>query len=261
MRVVCRLLLPALLSALAATSNAQVEAKTAPRIWRICVGDQPILPYISNDPRRLGRAERLLVEAGKAADLSVMLQRYPFRRCRNLLASGDSDMAIAGPAPDNFEELRFPMKSGALDPERRIARVNMVWIKRPESAIDWDGQRFTGLPDGHLPHVSLRAGQRVTAHAVRELPLQIDSTALTAKLQLRMLAAGRIDLVLGIQEEFELALADPELKPLVVLPRALLREDFYAVISQKHAAALLPMAERMWTAIARLRDQPEFQRD
>lgn len=261
MLALSRLVLSAHLLVLAASCAAQAETKNAPRVWRVCVGDQPILPYISNDPRRLGRAERLLVEAGKVAELSVMLQRYPFRRCRSLLASGDSDMAIAGPTPENLEELRFPTKAGSLDPERRIARVNMVWIKRPESRLDWDGQRFTGIPDGYPPRVGLRAGQRVTAHAVRDLPLQIDGTALTAKHQLRMLAAGRVDLVLGIQEEFELALADPELKPLVVLPRALMREDFFAVISQKHVATHLPMAERMWTAIARLRDQPEFQRD
>ena len=76
-----------------------------------------------------------------------------------------------------------------------------------------------------------------------------------------MLVAGRFDLALGLQDEFEVAMADPDLKPLVVLPRALLREDFYAVISQKHLTANLPLAERLWTAIGKLRDQPEFQRD
>ncbi len=76
-----------------------------------------------------------------------------------------------------------------------------------------------------------------------------------------MLAAGRFDLALGLQDEFKFALADPELKPLGVLPRALRREDFFAVISRSHAATQLPLAERMWGAISKLRDLPEFQRD
>jgi len=236
-------------------------AAEPPRIWRVCVGDQPVLPYISNDPRHLGRGERLLVEAGRAAELSVLLQRYPFRRCRNMLASGDSDMVLAGPTAENLEEFRFPMKSGTLDAERRIARLNLVWVRRADSPLDWDGKRLTGLPEGQTVKIGIRFGQRVAASAVRQLPVLIDESALTAKLQLRMLAAGRFDLALGLQDEFELALADPDIKPLVVLPRALLREDFYAVISQKHLAANLAPAERMWTAIGRLRDLPEFQRD
>lgn len=261
MQALRRLVLPPLLWALTGLCGAQTGAEAPPRIWRVCVGDQPILPYITNDPRHLGRAERLLVEAGKAAELSVLLQRYPARRCRSMILSGDTDMLLAGPTPENLEDYRFPLKAGAPDAERRIARLNLVWVRRADSRLDWDGKRITGLPDERTPKVGLRASQRVAANAVRQMPVLVDETALTAKLLLRMLAADRFDLALGLQDEFELALSDPELKPLVVLPRALLREDFFAVISQKHVAAQLPMAERMWTAIARLRDKPEFQRD
>ncbi|MDI4632844.1 hypothetical protein J7U46_07270 [Pelomonas sp. V22] len=269
MQALRRLALPPLLWALAglcgaqasSQANAQSGAEAPPRIWRVCVGDQPILPYITNDPRHPGRAERLLVAAGKLADLSVQLQRYPFRRCRIMMANGDTDMLLAGPTPENLEEFRFPLKSGALDAERRIARLNLVWVRRADSRFDWDGKRITGMPDERTPKVGLRAGQRVSLNAVRQMPVLVDETALTATLQLRMLAAKRFDLALGLQDEFEIALADPELKPLVVLPRALLREDFFAVISQKHAAAQLPMAERLWNAMGKLRDQPEFQRD
>ena len=155
-----------------------------PRIWRVCVGDQAILPYLNNDPRHLGRAERLLVEAGRAADLSVLLQRYPFRRCRIMMASGDSDMILAGPTPENQDEFRFPQKAGALDAERRIARLNLVWARRPESKLDWDGKRVTGLPESQTPRIGIRAGQRVAVNAVKQLPVLVDETALTAKLQL-----------------------------------------------------------------------------
>lgn len=236
-------------------------AEDALRIWRVCVGDQPVLPYISNDPRHLGRGERLLVAAGRAAGVSVMLQRYPLRRCRAMLAAGAADMSLAGPTPQNLAEFQFPMTGAAPDPDRRVARLNLVWVKRADSPLDWDGNRLTGQAAGQMVKIGIRASQSVAVNAVRSLPVNIDETALTAKLQLRMLAAGRFDLALGLQDEFEFALADPELKPLVVLPRALRREDFYAVISRSHAATQLPLAERMWGAISKLRDLPEFQRD
>lgn len=249
-----------LLLAAAMLCAAQTPAEP-PRIWRICVGDQPVVPYLNNDPRHLGRAERLLVAAGRTVELSVLLQRYPARRCRAMVLSGDSDMTLAAPTPDNLQEFMFPMKAGAPDPDVRLARLNLVWARRQDGKLDWDGKRFTGLTEGQTPRVGVRAGQRVALHAVQMLPVLVDETALSTKLLLRMLNAGRFDLALGLQDEFELALADPEIKPLVVLPKAMLREDFYAVISHKHVSTTQPLAERFWAAIARMRDLPEFQRD
>lgn len=91
--------------------------------------------------------------------------------------------------------------------------------------------------------------------------MEVDSTARSTNQLVRMLLASRFDLVLGLQEELEAALADPELKAVIVLPRALLREDFYAVISRQHLQTHLAPAERLWSALGRTRDLPEFQRD
>ena len=248
-------------TALLVLSPATWPQSEAPRVWRVCVGDQPIPPYVLNDPRRLGRAERLIVEAGRSVELSVLIQRYPPKRCRAMVASGDSDMTLGAATPENLAEWRFPMKADAPDVERRIARLNLVWVRRPDSKLDWDGTQITGLPHGTTPRVGTRTGQRAATHALRNLPVQVDGTARSTNQLVRMLLASRFDLALGLQEEFEVALAEPDVKALTVLPRALVREDFYAVISHQHLQANLAPAERLWNAIGRMRDLPEFQRD
>lgn len=248
------------LLAAAASAWSQPEAE-APRIWRVCVGDSAIPPYVNNDPRSLGRAERLMVATGKSVGVHVLLQRYPFRRCRNMLHSGDTDMMFAGPAPENLRELLFPMKNGAVDTDKRVAQLNLVWVRRPESKIDWDGRQIVGETMGKIPRVGVRAGLRVAINAVSQLNLDIDETALNVKLQMRMLSAGRFDLALGLQEEVEMVLSEPDSKPLVVLPKALVRQDFYVTVSPKMPAPSQAIAERIWVAIGKMRDLPEFQRD
>lgn len=246
------------LMALCQTAFSQADV---PRVWRVCVGDQPVPPYVLNDPKHLGRAERLLVEAGRSIGMNVMLQRYPNKRCRASLSSGDSDMTLGGPTPENLAEWRFPMKAGIPDPDQAVAHINLIWVRRSDSQLDWDGKQLTGAPAGKALVVGTRAGQLLATNALRHLSVQVDDTAHTPKQLLRKLVGNRVDLVLGLQEELEVALADPEVQSSVVLPRALRRNDYFAVISQLHLSANFATAERLWAAMGRMRNLPEFQRD
>ncbi|MDM4766542.1 hypothetical protein [Pelomonas sp. SE-A7] len=256
------LVLLVLLCLAASAPRAQAPNGESPRLLRICIGDSAIPPYLNNDPKHLGRAERLMVEAGRALDLGVVLQRYPFRRCRQMMQAGDSDFILAGVTPENLIEYQFPMKAGVLDPERRMARLNLVWLRRPESRLDWDGKQMVGeLPKNRPLLVGTRASQRIASSSAAQLGYDVDDKAITAAAVLRMLAVGRVDVVLGLQEEMEMALADPTTKPLVVMPRPLQRQDFYVVTISKPSASLAPLIERFWNALAKLREQPEFMRD
>jgi len=80
-----------------------------------------------------------------------------------------------------------------------IAKLVVSGHLRADSVVDWDGKRITGLPEGRTPRIGARATQRVAVHAVRQLPVLVDETALTAKLQLRMLTAGRFDLAAVVE--------------------------------------------------------------
>lgn len=245
-----------LLSLLPAMACAQPPA----RIWRVCVTDMVVPPYLNNDPTRPGLVERLLVDAGRQAGLAVLLLRYPVKRCRAMLDGDGADAAIAGPTAGNLaDQLLFPLKDGGFDVARRLARINLVWVKRADAPWSWDGRSFGGRVAGAPPPlVGTRISMRIATEPLNAMGLRVDETALSTRQLLAKLVARRIDAVVALQEEVELALHDPALKPLVVLPRAFHTGEFYAVVKGPLAPELVEPVEAWWTAIGKLRDRPEY---
>lgn len=246
-----------LLSLLPATLCAQPQPPA--RIWRVCVSDLAVPPYLNSDPMRPGLVERLLVDAGRQAGMAVLLLRYPLKRCRTMLDADGADSILAAPTPGNLADLlQFPMKDGGFDVSRRVASVNLVWVKRADSPFDWDGRRLRG-GESRPAVVGTRISMRVAIEPLQAMGLRVDDTALSTRQLLAKLAAGRIDAAVGLQEEVEIALHEHGQKPLVVLPKAFLTGEFYAVVKGPIAPELREQIETWWTAIGRLRDRPEYQ--
>lgn len=225
--------------------------------WRVCLPDLVAPPYLGEDASRPGIVERLLVDGGRRAGLSVQLRRSPARRCVSELESGEADASVAASFADNLARYRFPQREGALDVSRRLARINMVWIKRVDSVADWDGQRLTGL-DGP-PVVGTRLGMRFAAEALRVLGLTPDDAALSTRQLLAKLQARRIDLAVSLQYDAEYELRQPEFAGLVMLGKPLQVTSFYPVLRRLPSPAQLARAEAWWSEIARLRELPAYQ--
>ncbi len=228
------------------------------RILRVCVPDVAIPPFINNDPKHLGWAERIMVDAGREVGLGVLVLRYPVPRCRAMLDNGDSmDAIVSAPTPSNLANFRFPTKAGALDPSKRIAKLNLVWIRRPESDFAWNGRTLSGGKPAEL-----LVGSRVSVHAaidpLKAMGFRVDTSARSVHQLLLMLAGRRIDLAVALQEEAELALQDQQLHALVVLPQAFASMDFYAAVRPGLPADLNEKIEAWWNTIGRLRDRPEY---
>ncbi len=233
------------------------EAEEAAQIWRVCVSDLALPPYLYNDPERDGVAERLLIEAGRQAGLSVLLLRYPLKRCNAMLETGGLDALLAAPTPGNLAHLQFPMKGGAVDATRRLARINLVWVARPDSTLQWNGHALLGkTPEKVL--VGTRLGMASAIEPLRGLGFKVDSTSLSIRQLMMKVALKRVDLAVALQEEVGFALRDTTLAPLVVLPRAFSSGDFYAAVRPRLAPEMQEKVEAWWTSIGRLRDTADF---
>ena len=227
-----------------------------PAIWRVCVTDVVAPPYLNGDPTHPGLIERLVADAGRQVGFSVLLVHFPVRRCKSMFVAHEIDSMI-GPAGMGYES-RVPMKGGAVDVSRRIARINLIWVRRAETPYDWDGRRFTGNPLGHPLVIGTRASFFPVQDRLDALGVTVDGAALNTHQALAKLAAKRVDLVLGVQEEIEFGLRDPALVELVVLPRAFQTLDYFALVHPGLDVATQAKVEAWWTAIARMRDQPEL---
>lgn len=243
-------LLAGLLSAAAASAQP-------PSSWRVCLPDVAVPPYLSADPAHPGLIERRLVDAGRRAGLDVRLERMPSKRCIAQLERGQFEASIAAPIPANLARFLFPLLQGQPDGTRRLARVNLVWVKRRDSALDWDGRQLSGSASS-APLVGTRLGMGVLAESVRDLGLPLDDAALGTQQLLAKLSAGRVELVLALEHEVAPLLAGPGHADLVMLARPRQTSSFYPVLRRSLGPAQLAQAQAWWAEIARLRELPDY---
>lgn len=134
----------------------------------------------------------------------MQLVHFPYRRCRLMCDADEVDALIAAPTEVKLRELQFPLKAGAVDGSQRLARLNLVWVRRPESSADWDGAQLLNAGRKTIV-VGTRNTLRVGVNAVRALGYKADDGAISTRQALSKLKAGRADLALGLQEEVEAA--------------------------------------------------------
>ena len=250
-------LLRFLLAFLFLLSTGAARAAEPAHIWRVCVTNFYLPPYLYNDPGRLGLLERLVVDAGRQVGLSVLLLRYPIKRCQAMLQTKGLDAVLAAPTPMNLSRYEFPMKAGAVDATKRVGRANLVWVGRPDSPLEWNGRTLVGAPPQRVL-VGTRMAQAVATEPLETMGYKVDATSLTIKQLMMKIALKRVDVGLALQEEVEFALQDPELAPLVVQPKAFSTQEFYVVVGQKLDADTHAKVEEWWTAIGKLRDTPDY---
>lgn len=235
---------------------ASAGAAEVPGVWRVCLADWSLPPYLYNEPGRQGALETLLIEAGREAGLNVLILRLPSRRCTLMLQADEVDVGVATVTPFNLTRFSFPMRQGEVDTQRRLATINLVWIKRAGSPLDWDGHKLLGV-EGRSPadiKVGIRLGFPALRDELQAMGLSVDATALQVKQLFSQLSRSRVDLAVCAQQEVPGALADPSLGRLVVLPKAMKTFDFYAVTRPGLAPDVQAKVDTWWTAIGRRRD-------
>ncbi|MCV2359331.1 transporter substrate-binding domain-containing protein [Paucibacter sp. TC2R-5] len=247
----------AVLSVGAQAAMAQ-EASNLPlsRHWRVCLG-VPVPPFVTLDAKHPGFSEKLLVESANQAGLSVEIEAYPLKRCRQRLALGQTDATMAAATANNQAELQFPMQAGEVDTNRRVTKIQLLWIKRKDSALDWDGQSLRG-GDADQVVVGTRASFRAATEALMKLGLKVDDVAFDVPQLLRKLAAGRVDLAVVAKAEMQTHLPNPEREGLQVLATPFLTNNLYLALRPGQSAARQAQAEAWWDVIGRLREKAEF---
>lgn len=224
--------------------------------FQVCVGDVPVPPFISGDPRHPGTTERLMVDAGRQAGLPVELVRWPARRCYEQMRLGLLEAGVGAAIPANLQDFDFPGHPPG-DPQMRIARTGIVLVKRQDVAVLWDGRKLA-LPQGQVPRIGARAGFRASTEAVRRLGLELTPGPNQSAQVLRMLQLGRLDLAVLVQDEAEALLARPDFSSLTLMDPPLLVSDFYVMTLRQLPEPLRQKVQRWWELMAQWRDLPAY---
>lgn len=238
---------------------ALAQAEPLP-VLRLCYELEGLPPYINTaeadrDLPQPGLVLELIEQAARQAQVRVQTHRQPWKRCLHELQAGTSDgafVAIWLAERDAWGRFpgRDPQRQLAADPRYRLWRVDYPIIVRKGSALQWDGQHFSGVRQGVGAPLGYAASQRL-----RELGVLASESLAPAK-ALKLVAAGRLD---GYVLEREIGLALLERQALggqlMFLPKPLLETDWYLPLSHQFYAAHPELAEGFWQALAEQRER------
>lgn len=226
--------------------------------WRVCLTEQAIPPYLNAPGQPPGVAERLIRDAAGRVGLAVVVQRQPSPRCYALLSSGKVEASLAGAAVEHQTRMQFPLLAGRLDPSKRVASLRLVWIKRRDAALDWDGRQLLHVSPHNVRVGTLQVNQMAT-EVLQPLGVVHDNAANDTVQLLGKLLLRRIDAAVVLQEEFEALHGTPVTEALRQLPQPLRAADYYLAVKRQLNAADQALAQAWWSAIANLRDTPAYQ--
>lgn len=167
---------------------------------RFCYQDKALPPYyLYNNaiPQTMPGAsiEHLQQLVAAVPDLTLKLQRLPWKRCLAALAAGEVDALISSDQPDRHQFAQFPLLDGQADPNRAFARHATCFAAQRDAKWRWDGEKISGIkplvvarPYGYAP-IKLAEPDSVTVHYT-----------LSGTMDLQLLKAGRVQAVTTLCE-------------------------------------------------------------
>jgi polar amino acid transport system substrate-binding protein len=226
----------------------------APPLVRLCFEDSDIAPWRFRN--HTGLNFLMLDAVAREAGVRLQYQARPWRRCQDDLRAGRVDGAFGmSYTPERASFVAYP--GGILpDASRRMFEGGYLLVRRAGSRVEYDGVRITGLegPIGAEPSHSIaldliRAGY------------EVDDGSPSPEALLRKLRAGRLAAAaIGTDQVNNFRAEDPGLLDgLEVLPVPLVDKPYFLVFSKSFASERPALAERLWDAIAVVRESAAYQ--
>ncbi len=220
----------------------------------LCFEDSDVLPWRTRG--KVGLNFTMLDAVAAKTGLRFEYEGRPWRRCHDDLRAGRVDGTFGMSfTPERTAFAVFPAGDPP-DATKRMFDGGYVLVRRRGTAVDHDGQRIGGLdgPIGTEPATSITQDLRRRGYTV-------DDAAPSPQALLRKLASGRLAAAaIGTDQMHQLAQQDhPWLAGLEVLPLPLVDKPYFLTFSKPFVASHPLVAERIWDAIAEVRDSDAYQ--
>lgn len=239
-------LLALLLTPVAAMAQPAVTPTQAE--VRLCMPDMEVWPYLFDKGRKGSLAKVLRMATDKAA-IRLTTQTYPNRRCHELLREGLMDAGIVAYSAPSAAAFVFPADAGKINvASTRLALLQVAVYRRKHSTADWDGNQFQ-----HTRSIGLIHDAIAVRPLLERYQLKIDESNFTPQQHVDKLLAKRFDLLLGLPEYIEPAIAENDQATAIEkLPTPFMTIQVYLVFSQQFAATRADTGRLLWQAIAEL---------
>ena len=231
----------------------------APILFRASYEDKEQPPYYMGEstevlPNNPGVAVEMVAQIEKKIpELKIQLLRQPWKRCLSELKDGKVDGIFnASFKSERLEMGAYPMKEGQEDATRRLTTIAYSLYKHKEGKIGWDGKNFTNLRPEE--RIGAPLGYSIVGD-LQKMGVSVEESKSTItnfnKLELKRLAAVAAQDITGDA----LLQKGQEFKDLVKVSPPLVSKPYYLMISHQFIQKYPGMAEKIWEAIATMREQ------
>lgn len=195
--------------------------------------------------------------ARQLPELQIEFTPLPWARCLKMAERGDFDAVLAGShSPERAKVLSYPYKhDGSLDTSKRMFNLGFALIRRVESKLTWDGERFRHL-DGP---VGAQHGYSIVEY-LRSQNVEVDEGSPTVLGGMRKLIARRIAGMVVNPFNFDAQLQEPEFagKLELVADPLIQKKPYFLVLSNQFTTDRPDMPARLWKAIELARNSQDF---
>jgi len=224
---------------------------------RLGYSDVEAFPFqIKHDADPPGIAIEIIRQVGKDLGISIVFVRLPNKRVQYSLFKGKE---IDGAFMYSFKADReingkYPMKSGTVDEEKKLASLSYYIYKLKENRFQWDGKKFSGVDfnDNNMV-VGANSGYSIVSDLER-MGLEVDEGAKSTHQNFMKLLKGRIT---GYAHQDLVAdnyIKTKSITTVEKLPIPLVTKPYFLMFSHQFAQKNPHITQKFWDKIAEIRD-------
>lgn len=242
---------------LAVKSGAYADTSSFPGQMTFCYENQSYLPFIrqvAEQPVRFGENGALVdlvIKATESLGIQARFVNKPWKRCIHLLREGEVDGIFAAIWQKERDAWGvFPKRSGQVDGQYRLWRVDYKVYSRPAGGLSWDGERFKGVVAGVSAPLGYVAEKKLVELGVKSkvsyLPVE----------GLHLVNKGRLDgyVLESTIGRFLLSQEGLDVDVREMTP-PFFSADWFLPLSFNLVERYPDVAEQFWQALARVRDE------
>jgi polar amino acid transport system substrate-binding protein len=245
-----------MLAALACCAMAAAAQATPPvETVTLCFERANVTPWRTEQLGGLNFELLRMVE--QRLNIHFDFQSVPWKRCLAQLQANAYDGAFAvSYMPERRALGVFPgTGGGGADSARRMHVDRYMLLRRKGSAVEWDGKALRKLQGP----VGFQLGYSV-GEVLRGLHVEVDEGSQRADELARKLILGRLGAAAMGGSDTAAIMRGPLAAQLEVLPLPLIEKPYYLVLSHGMAERRPELAQRIWTAMAQVRNSPAYKK-
>jgi polar amino acid transport system substrate-binding protein len=221
---------------------------------RLCVALQPLPSFLY--PNKEGSIQILIRMAAEQAGLQIKYEALPLPKCVEEMKAGNIQGSSAmGFTPQNQEFAVFPKKGSDMDSSKAVATARSSVYRLKASKADWNGKTFSNINQPIL----FAKGNSVITEKLKALKVPFNDDTLHFQKNLMKMISGQGDLVIGLQLEGHIRMAEPEFAGKIEeLPTPFTEAHYFLSFSKKYYETNAAQVENLWTAISKMKSTPAY---